>query len=863
MLDRMSMPLARGRVAWSPLGGSGTLAARLRRALSWAAATAGVWWLPALLGVALGRATVFGILAPFGTALTIALAAQARPRRALAAAIGAAVGAWTSPPAGTTAGMPLAWAGGGSPGGQAPAAIFDGWLPFLGLMVALAAARRGRRSPWVAAAAAALTVAVVRIAISGASPGGLLTAGITGIAEVAAALALLPAAGLSGLRPGSLTHGQVISILALTSFAVLGLNGLEWHGIALAPLLSRVLVLAAGFVGGAGFGAAAGTGLGMVSFLAAVPSVLPARVPWETAVLAPAGFLAGLGALAGKPGAVAGLLVAHVLLSPLAGSGAEIGRALLLGLVAAAGMALVPTSSLRSLAGRLPGTPERERLHRQRLHQANARAQDQLHRVAAVFQELSQTFAQQGAAETEEAAFDRLAARVWESVCRECSHQRVCWERHPYQTYRDLMATVANAGPDGTLRPHDLADGLRQRCIKPPQLLRAVSGVLESLRVETFWRSRLQESQELIPRQLAGIAGIITGVAEQMERSGAAVDAADGETAWAPRFDVDVSVAQAAHAESSVSGDCFRRVELGPERVAFILSDGMGTGPRAAAESHAAVAMLQRFLEAGFDLEFAVHTINSVLLLRSPDETYATLDACVVDLTDGTVQMLKVGAAPTFVRRRDEVEVVRATNTPVGILSRVETRIVTRRLDAGDMVLMVTDGVLEACRAKGDREEALRRIFGRLDAGDAHQAVDALFGRLRQRTGPAFPDDITLVAFQLTERGRWGDRRASRRGHRRSQGPAHARPELSNSQGEPDIRDGHSHGSVAWGAQGSAAGAAHGSAAWAVHRLRSQPGTGRRDGEDPADEGGGSPRRSGPDSAGGAVHRPRALSRSG
>src|SRR5690606_6111909 len=192
----------------------------------------------------------------------------------------------------------------------------------------------------------------------------------------------------------------------------------------------------------------------------------------------------------------------------------------------------------------------------------------------------------------------------------------------------------------------------------------------------------------------------------------------------------------------------------------------MGTGPRAAAESQAAVAMLQRFLEAGFDLDFAVRTINTVLLLRSPEETYATLDACVVDLAEGTARMLKVGAPPSFVCRGGEdggaVDVVRASSLPVGILSRVETRIVTRRLQPGDVVVMVTDGVLEACQLKGDREEALRRTLERVAPADAHGAVDTVFARLRQRTGRPCPADVTSVACQLTERGP----RARRRAHR-------------------------------------------------------------------------------------------------
>ncbi|MFS8664676.1 MAG: hypothetical protein LOD84_03160, partial [Limnochordales bacterium] len=70
--------------------------AALGPALARAAAAAGVWGLPALLGFVMGRAAVFGVLLPFGTAFCAALAAQRRARRALAAALGAAAGGWTS-----------------------------------------------------------------------------------------------------------------------------------------------------------------------------------------------------------------------------------------------------------------------------------------------------------------------------------------------------------------------------------------------------------------------------------------------------------------------------------------------------------------------------------------------------------------------------------------------------------------------------------------------------------------------------------------------------------------------------------------------------------------------------------------------
>lgn len=775
MIDKAPMALAQGGVAWSrprdggtgarvrrspSTPGSGMAKAALGPALARAAAAAGVWGLPALLGFVMGRAAVFGVLLPFGTAFCAALAAQRRARRALAAALGAAAGGWTSlAPMAPGAGPLLA------------AAL----LPWVGLAAASALARRPGASPWLAAAGAGLAAAAVRLGLAWSMTGDLFAAGATGAAELAAALVLVPAAGLAGLRPAALSQGQVVSLLALAGLTTLGLHGAAWQGMALAPFVARALLLAVAAVGGPGFGAAAGAGLGLVAFLAVVPGPAPARLPWEAAVLPPAGLLAGLGALlgpgAGKPAAAFGLLLAHGLLAPLAASGAEIGHALLHCLAAAGFLMVLPAPLLRAVAARLPGTPERERRDRVRHHEARAQAQQQLQRVAAILEELGHTFAAPPAAGAgEEAPFERFVARVCHEVCGGCSRHAHCWERHMFQTYRDLMATAAAASPDGPLRAQDLAEGLRQRCIQPPHLLKGLGRIFDSMRVEAYWRHRLEESRELVPRQLAGMAAIIAGVAGQMERAGAPAaggrPGAGSPPGWAPRFDVDVSVVQAPQADSAVSGDCFRRVDLGPDQVAFILSDGMGTGPRAAAESQAAVAMLQRFLEAGFDLDFAVRTINTVLLLRSPEETYATLDACVVDLAEGTARMLKVGAPPSFVCRGGEdggaVDVVRASSLPVGILSRVETRIVTRRLQPGDVVVMVTDGVLEACQLKGDREEALRRTLERVAPADAHGAVDTVFARLRQRTGPAFPDDVTIVAFQLTERGP----RARRRAHR-------------------------------------------------------------------------------------------------
>ena len=79
-----------------------------------------------------------------------------------------------------------------------------------------------------------------------------------------------------------------------------------------------------------GTGAAAGT---MMSVLAVLGTGL---WRWPAAVLAPAGLLAGLRHALGRIGAVGGLFIAHLLLSPYAADGFEIAAALTESLAAAA-----------------------------------------------------------------------------------------------------------------------------------------------------------------------------------------------------------------------------------------------------------------------------------------------------------------------------------------------------------------------------------------------------------------------------------------------------------------------------------------------------------------------------------------------
>ena len=90
------------------------------------------------------------------------------------------------------------------------------------------------------------------------------------------------------------------------------------------------------------------------------------------------------------------------------------------------------------------------------------------------------------------------------------------------------------------------------------------------------------------------------------------------------------------------TGDAAAFLETEKGRAILALSDGMGTGEEAAKESRTAIELLEQFTEAGFERELSVKMINSALLLRRGEETYATLDICEIDLYDGHAEFVKL-----------------------------------------------------------------------------------------------------------------------------------------------------------------------------------------------------------------------------
>ncbi|MEC0172972.1 stage II sporulation protein E [Paenibacillus graminis] len=217
----------------------------------------------------------------------------------------------------------------------------------------------------------------------------------------------------------------------------------------------------------------------------------------------------------------------------------------------------------------------------------------------------------------------------------------------------------------------------------------------------------------------------------------------------AKAYEVNTGVAGAAKGGDMLSGDSFSTVELGNGTFAVSISDGMGNGERARMESSAALGMLEKLLQSGMDEKLAVKSVNSILLLRSPDEFYATVDMALIDQYSAQTTFMKIASAPSFIRRGSEVIPVTASNLPIGIIKEIEVDLVSMQLRPGDILIMMTDGIYDAPGYAVNKEIWMKRLIQELEGDDPQELADNLLEKVIRYQGNEIHDDMTIVVSRL------------------------------------------------------------------------------------------------------------------
>jgi len=212
---------------------------------------------------------------------------------------------------------------------------------------------------------------------------------------------------------------------------------------------------------------------------------------------------------------------------------------------------------------------------------------------------------------------------------------------------------------------------------------------------------------------------------------------------------ISLGLSRLAARDNTVSGDTHAVVQLSGGRLVIMLSDGMGSGPSAAAESVATLKLLKQLLQAGYGGEPAIRTVNSVMMRREPEDSFATLDILELNLYLGQAELIKIGAAPGFLVRGDKVEIIRSHSLPVGIVNEISTFSRHEKLAVGDLLVMVTDGVIDAHRETDEDEDWVAGVLGEIIDLPPGEVAELLVKLARSGGNGHVLDDMTVLAIRV------------------------------------------------------------------------------------------------------------------
>ena len=216
-----------------------------------------------------------------------------------------------------------------------------------------------------------------------------------------------------------------------------------------------------------------------------------------------------------------------------------------------------------------------------------------------------------------------------------------------------------------------------------------------------------------------------------------------------------LDVAGVCRPASVVGGDYFDYIPIDRRRVALVLADVAGKGMPAAllmASLHGVIRAQAASMATR--LHDLMSSINAVLHREADRPAYATMFYGVYDDDTRILEYVNAGHPPALViRARDgAVSSLAATSPPAGMFDTIDSTPKRIQMDAGDWLLVYSDGASEAVNANGDEFgcQSLIDLVVRLERESAHSVCERVLDAVSQhQIVGRRQDDITVLAARV------------------------------------------------------------------------------------------------------------------
>lgn len=212
---------------------------------------------------------------------------------------------------------------------------------------------------------------------------------------------------------------------------------------------------------------------------------------------------------------------------------------------------------------------------------------------------------------------------------------------------------------------------------------------------------------------------------------------------------IDSGYAVATKDGELVSGDNYLLRDFGDGTFVAAIADGMGSGEQACKNSERALALLERYLEAGLSISQLVQSYNRILYLRRDQEQSVTMDVFECDQYTGMAKLYKYGAAGSYLLRGKRIRSIGPSGTALGIHADVRGAVETLYLKPDDILILLSDGIMDYY---SEKMEEFEQLLSSVRVSTLAELATQILHHVIIAQGGTLLDDMTALVVQIYEK---------------------------------------------------------------------------------------------------------------
>lgn len=544
---------------------------------------------------------------------------------------------------------------------------------------------------------------------------------------------LIFSAGLSTIidynKKSVISSEDLLATSVLLTVAISLLGDLSIFGISIRGILSVLMVMILGWKCGACIGATAGIAISIVL------GIMGYGLAITVATYGFSGLLSGVFSKYGKIGAGIGFILGNMILAFYANGSTEVIINLKEIVVASVCLFFVPKSFtifIENLFDYDGSLSNRE----VKLFEKNT-----IYRLGAM-SEAMENMAGEELKEKENSSeeMQSFIKSLKESACQKCEHYTDCWERNYHSMYETVFNSIETLQENGEINKENLAENTV--CSNKELLVDGLNFSYQIYKVNQNWQQKMNEQRRQAYKQLKEMSSAIKNIKNDMT-----VAISDKNEKSQTNYKLSVGIAKCKKSDSVISGDNFINTKLDDGKYLLAISDGMGSGEKANSKSKKVINTLVNLLNTGLEKTSAVNVVNSALMTE--DEVFATLDATIINLSDGSTEFIKVSSCPTYIKKENKVDMIQTAGLPIGILENMDIDLYGKNLEKGDLIVMVSDGIIDANTEYTPKELWITELLKAVKTDNAQRLADIIMQEAIDQNLGVAKDDMTVLVAKI------------------------------------------------------------------------------------------------------------------